>query len=204
MKTCINLDLITLLEQMRDERFSMGKVMAGMTVSLDGFKNAESVSGDFELLLQAPSFKEMLENTGAVIMGRNVYEMADPLLWINDDYEFQCPLFIMTHNPPEKYPEGNEKLSVNFVTDGIESAIKKAKVAAGDKMVQIIGGADVIQQALNSGLVDEFGVDIMPVLLGDGLRLLENLDTDKIKLERISVSETTPMRTSIMYKVAKS
>lgn len=182
----------------------MGKVMAGMTVSLDGFMNAESVNGDFELLLQAPSFKEMLENTGAVIMGRNVYEMADPFLWINDDYEFQCPLFIMTHNPPEKYPEGNEKLSVNFVTDGIESAIKKAKVAAGDKMVQIIGGADVIQQALNSGLVDEFGVDIMPVLLGDGLRLLENLDTDKIKLERISVSETTPMRTSIMYKVAKS
>lgn len=204
MKTCINIDLITLLEQMRDERFSMGKVMAGMTVSLDGFMNAESVNGDFELLLQAPSFKEMLENTGAVIMGRNVYEMADPFLWINDDYEFQCPLFIMTHNPPEKYPEGNEKLSVNFVTDGIESAIKKAKVAAGDKMVQIIGGADVIQQALNSGLVDEFGVDIMPVLLGDGLRLLENLDTDKIKLERISVSETTPMRTSIMYKVAKS
>lgn len=204
MKTCINLDLITLLEQMRDERFHMGKVMAGMTVSLDGFMNAESVNGDFELLLQAPSFKEMLENTGAVIMGRNVYEMADPFLWINDDYEFQCPLFIMTHNPPEKYPEGNEKLSVNFVTDGIESAIKKAKVAAGDKMVQIIGGADVIQQALNSGLVDEFGVDIMPVLLGDGLRLLENLDTDKIKLERISVSETTPMRTSIMYKVAKS
>lgn len=204
MKTCINLDLITLLEQMRDERFHMGKVMAGMTMSLDGFMNAESVNGDFELLLQAPSFKEMLENTGAVIMGRNVYEMADPFLWINDDYEFQCPLFIMTHNPPEKYPEGNEKLSVNFVTDGIESAIKKAKVAAGDKMVQIIGGADVIQQALNSGLVDEFGVDIMPVLLGDGLRLLENLDTDKIKLERISVSETTPMRTSIMYKVAKS
>lgn len=204
MKTCINIDLITLLEQMRDERFHMGKVMAGMTVSLDGFMNAESVNGDFELLLQAPSFKEMLENTGAVIMGRNVYEMADPFLWINDDYEFQCPLFIMTHNPPEKYPEGNEKLSVNFVTDGIESAIKKAKVAAGDKMVQIIGGADVIQQALNSGLVDEFGVDIMPVLLGDGLRLLENLDTDKIKLERISVSETTPMRTSIMYKVAKS
>lgn len=204
MKTCINLDLITLLEQMRDERFHMGKVMAGMTMSLDGFMNAESVNGDFELLLQAPSFKEMLENTGAVIMGRNVYEMADPFLWINDDYEFQCPLFIMTHNPPEKYPEGNEKLSVNFVTDGIESAIKKAKVAAGDKMVQIIGGAVVIQQALNSGLVDEFGVDIMPVLLGDGLRLLENLDTDKIKLERISVSETTPMRTSIMYKVAKS
>lgn len=180
--------------------------MAGMTMSLDGFINdkngsAQSLSPDFDELLESDSFKKMTENTGAIIMGRKVYEMADPFLWVNEDYEYQVPLFILTHNPPEKYPEGNDKLSVNFVTDGIESAIAKAKEAAGDKLVQIIGGASTIQQALNSGMCDELQVDIMPLLLGEGLRLFENIDTENVHLERISVEEVTPLRTSIMYKV---
>jgi dihydrofolate reductase len=127
--------------------------------------------------------------------------MADPFLWVNDDYEFQCPLFILTHTPPEKYPAGNGKLSVTFVTDGIESAITQAKHAAGEKMVQIIGGADTIQQSLNTGLCDELQVDVMPVLVGRGLRLFENIDTDKIKLERVSVEEITAMRTSMIFRV---
>lgn len=187
----------------------MGKVQAGMTVSLDGFMedrngNAASLSPDFDELLLAPSFKKMIKDTGAVIMGRNTYEMADPFLWINDDYEFQVPIFVLTHTPPEKYPEGSGKLSVTFVTDGIESAITHAKAAAGNKMVQVIGGANTIQQCLNSGLCDELGLDVMPILLGEGLRLLENIDTDKIKLERLSVEQTTPIRTSIMYKVTSN
>lgn len=186
----------------------MAKVMAGMTMSLDGFINdrngsAESLSPDFEELLETSSFKQMVESTGAVIMGRNTYEMADPFSWVNDDYEFQLPLFILTHTPPEKYPEGNDKLSLTFVMDGIESAISQAVEAAGDKMVQVIGGADTIQQCLNSGLCDELQVDIMPVLLGKGLRLFENIDTDKIKLQRISVDEVTSMRTSMMFSVTK-
>jgi dihydrofolate reductase len=184
----------------------MGKVMAGMTMSLDGFINdrngsAQDLSPDFEELLETSSFKEMTENTGAIIMGRHTYEMADPFLWVNDDYEFQVPLFILTHTPPEKYPKGNDKLSVTFVTDGVESAITQAKAAAGDKMVQIIGGADTIQQCLNSGLCDELQLDVMPVLLGEGLKLFENIDTNAIKLERIKVEEITPMRTSIMFRV---
>jgi dihydrofolate reductase len=186
----------------------MGKVMAGMTMSLDGFihdrnGSADSLSPDFSDFLEAPSFKEMVENTGAVILGRHTYEMADPFLWINDEYEFQVPLFILTHTPPAKYPQGNDKLSLTFVTDGIESAISQAKMAAGDKMVQIIGGADTIQQSLNSGLCDELGIDIMPILLGEGLRLFENIDTDKIGLERARVIETTALRTSIIFKVMK-
>ena len=186
----------------------MGKVLAGMTVSLDGFMNdqngsAQSLSPDFDELRETPSFKEMIENTGAVIMGRHTYEMADPFLWINDDYEFQVPLFILTHNPPEKFPQGNGKLSVTFVTDGIESAIDQAKQAAGDKMVQVIGGADTIQQCLNSGLCDELGIDVMSLFLGKGLRLFENIDTDNVQLERISVEQTTPARTSIVFKVTK-
>lgn len=180
-----------------------------MTVSLDGFINdsngsAQSLNPDFEELLASSTFKNLTENTGAVIMGRHVYEMADPFEWVNDDYEFQLPLFILTHTPPEKYPPGNDKLSVTFVTDGIESAITQAKNAAGEKVVQVIGGADTIQQCLNSGLCDELQLDVMPVLLGEGLRLLENLDTDNISLERISVEEVTPLRTSIMFKVTKN
>src|SRR5437868_12762 len=97
----------------------MGKVIAGRTMSLDGFMDADKVNPDFDELLQAPSFKQMIEDTGAVIMGRHAYEMADPFIWVNDDYA----LFILTHISPERYPKGNDKLGVNFVTDGIESAI---------------------------------------------------------------------------------
>ncbi|HEX2911095.1 MAG TPA: dihydrofolate reductase family protein [Chloroflexia bacterium] len=187
----------------------MGKVIVGMTMSLDGFINdrngrAEKLSPDFSELLESPSFKEMTQNTGAVIMGKNVYEMADPFMWANDEYEFQVPIFVLTHTPPAKYPEGNDKLSFRFVTDGIESAIAQAKKAAGDKVVQVIGGANTIQQCLNSGLCDELQIDIMPVLLGKGLRLFENIDTDQLKLERAKVEETTPVRTSITLRVTKT
>jgi len=186
----------------------MGKVIAGMTMSLDGFINdgngsAEKLSPDFDELLVAPSFQEMTKNTGAVIIGRHVYEMANPFMWINDDYEFQVPLFILTHTPPEKFPKGNDKLTLTFVTDGVESAISQAKKAAGDKIVQVIGGASTIQQCLNAGLCDELLIDIMPVLLGKGLRLFENIDTDKIKLERTKIEETTLVRTSITFKIVK-
>jgi dihydrofolate reductase len=186
----------------------MAKVIAGMTMSLDGFINdsngsAESLSPDFPELLETSSFKEMIKNTGAVIMGRHVYEMADPFLWINDDYEFQVPLFILTHTPPEKFPKGNDKLTLTFVTDGLESAISQASSAARDKIVQIIGGADTIQQCLNSGLCDELWIDVMPIFLGKGLRLFENIETEKIQLERTKVEQTTSVRTSIIFKVSK-
>jgi dihydrofolate reductase len=187
----------------------MGKVIAGMTMSLDGYINdhdgsVEKLYSDFPELHNAPSFQEMIKNTGAVIMGRHVYEMADPFLWANDDYEFQTPIFVLTHTPPAKYPKGNGKLSFTFVTDGIESAISQSTSAASGKDVQIIGGARTIQQYLNAGLCDELQIDIMPVLLGKGIRLLENIDTDKIKLERIKVEETTPVRTTITLKVTKT
>src|ERR1700690_2818675 len=180
-----------------------------MTMSLDGFINegngsAEKLSPDFSELLETPSFNEMTKNTGAVIMGRHVYEMADPFLWINDDYEFQVPLFILTHTPPVKFPKGNDKLTLTFVTDGVESAISQAKKAAGDKIVQVIGGADTIQQCLNSGLCDELKIDVMSILLGKGLRLFENIDTDKVKLERTTVEETPSFRTTIAFRVTKT
>lgn len=186
----------------------MGKVIAGMTMSLDGFVNsgdgkAGKLSPDFAELHNVPSFQEMIDNTGAVIMGRHTYEMADPFTWANADYEFQTPIFVLTHTPPEKYPEGNGKLSFIFVTGGIESAVSQAKIAAGDKDVPVIG-ANTIQQCLNAGLCDELQIDITSVLLGNGLRLLENIDTDTIQLERIKVEETTSVRTGITFRVTKT
>jgi dihydrofolate reductase len=186
----------------------MAKVVTGMTVSLDGFINDRNGSidqlySDFTELHEMLSFQKMIANTGAVIMGRHVYEMMDPFLWANDDYEFQVPIFVLTHTPPEKYPSGNGKLSFTFVTDGIESAISQAKKAAGDKDVQVIGGANTVQQCLSLGLFDELQIDVMPVLLGQGVRLFENIDTDKLKLERAKVEETTLARTSLTYRLVK-
>lgn len=185
----------------------MGKVIAGMSMSLDGYINdqngsVEKLYQDFPELHDAPTFQEMIKNTGAVIMGRHAYEMEDPFLWANETYEFQTPIFVLTHAPPQKYPKGNGRLTFTFVTDGIESTISQAKKAAGDKDVQVIG-ANTIQQCLNAGLCDELQIDIMPVLLGNGLRLFENIDSDKIKLERTIVEETTPVRTSITFKIVK-
>jgi dihydrofolate reductase len=187
----------------------MTKVIAGTTVSLDGFINDENGSvdklyDDFNQLHDAPSFKEMIEKTGAVVMGRRVYEMADPFSWANDDYEFQVPIFVLTHKEPENYPKGNGKLSFTFVTDGLESAISKAKEVAGDKMVQVIGGASTIQQCLNAGLCDELWIDIIPVLLGKGLKSFENIGAEKIKLERMNVVEATGLRTTFVFKIIKS
>ena len=185
----------------------MRKVIAGMSISVDGFicgqnGSVDGLYSDFSELHDAPTFQEMIKNTGAVVMGRHVYEMADPFAWANETYEFQTPIFVLTHTPPAKYPTGNGKLSFTFVTDGIESAIAQAKKAAGDLDVQVIG-ANTIQQCMNAGLCDELGIDVMPVLLGKGLRLFENIDTNTITMERVSVEMPTSARTSIIFKVIK-
>lgn len=185
----------------------MGKVIAGMAMSLDGFVNdstgsVDQLYADFTQLHDVPAFQKIIEETGAVVMGRNVYEMADPFSWATDEYEFQTPIFVLTHTPPEKFPQGNGKLRFTFVTDGIESAISQAKQAAGDKDVQVLG-ANTVQQCLNAGLCDDLQIDIMSVLIGNGLRLFEHIDAEKIQLERTKVEELTSMRTSMTFRVSK-
>jgi dihydrofolate reductase len=185
---------------------TMGKVILGMTMSLDGFINDRdgSVSRlypDFEALHETELLQEAMRNTGAVVMGKHAYDMA------NGDftgYEFQTPIFVLTHHVPEKVAKGeNEKLKFTFVTDGIASAIEKAKAAAGDQDVQVIGGADAFRQSLQLGLVDELQLGIVPVLLGEGLRLFEHLDTDQIQLTQVRVIES-PGRTDLVFNVVKS
>ena len=142
---------------------------------------------------------EAIEETGAVLMGRRAFEMGDPDSYVGE-YEFQVPIFVLTHHPPKTPPKQDERLTFTFVTDGVESAIEQAKAAAGDRAVQVIGGASVVQQLLSASLVDELRIDIMPVLFGAGLRLLENVDPERLKLEQIGVQEVGA-RTSLRFRV---
>jgi dihydrofolate reductase len=102
-----------------------------------------------------------VNETGAVLMGRKTFAMADPDSYVGT-YEFQVPIFVLTHHPPRVPPKQDERLTFTFVSDGVASAIAQAKAATGDKAVQVVGGANVIQQVLRAGLVDQLHIDIMP------------------------------------------
>ena len=136
----------------------MGKVIVGATMSLDWFMNDRNgdvsrLYPDLEALRRTEMLGEEILTTGAVVMGKRAYDMAEGDL---TDYEYQVPIFVLTHHIPEKVVKGeNDKLTLTFVTDGIESAIEKAKAAAGDKHVMVIGGANTAQQCLRAGLVDD-------------------------------------------------
>jgi dihydrofolate reductase len=109
----------------------------------------------------------------------------------------------LTHAVPETVAKGeNERLTVTFITDGIERAIEKAKAAAGDKQVLVIGDAHTAQQCLRAGLVDEIHMGIVPVLLGDGLRFFAPGDNEQIELERTRVF-ASPTRTDLGFRVVK-
>jgi dihydrofolate reductase len=121
--------------------------------------------------------------TGAVVMGRRMFSGGegpwedDPKAdgWWGDDPPFRVPVFILTHHARETV-EKQGGTSFTFVTDGIEAALEQARAAAGEKDVYVGGGASVIQQYLNAGLVDELQVHVVPALLGGGVRLFDGLD----------------------------
>lgn len=175
-------------------------------MSLDGFINDRSGSlaalyPDLDAWRESELGKESIQNTGAVVMGRNSFAMAEDPDWFAGNYEYQVPIFVLTHNPPERMPRHTEQLTFTFVTDGIHSAIQKAKAAAGNKDVNIIGAASTAQQCLKAGLADELHVDLMPVLLGGGLRVFEEIDGEPIRLERIEVVELPGGRTHMKFRI---
>lgn len=186
----------------------MGKVVLGATISLDGYINdskgsVDALYPDLDSWRESESGKESMQKTGAVVMGRNSFDMSEDPDWFASNYEYQVPIFVLTHRPPEKMPKQTDDLTFTFVTDGIQSAIQQAKTAAGDKEVNIIGATSTARQCLQTGLADELQVDIMPVLLGGGLRLFEEIDVESIQLERIKVIELPGGRTHLRFRIIK-
>lgn len=179
----------------------MANVITGMELSLDGFfedANGGGLGG--EALQDTDYLNEMIEQTGAVIMGRRTFEMADdPDLYVGH-YEFQVPIFVLTSNPPKTPPKQDENLTFTFVTDGLESAVRQAKAAAGDKDVQAVGGVQVINDLVRTGLADELHVNILPVLLGSGRSLFGGVDLGRVELEKIDARELGS-RTCLRFRV---
>ena len=183
----------------------MSKVIGGMTMSLDGFINDKGgdvscLYPDMAELRHTEMMEESIRTTGAVIMGRRAYDMAQGDF---TGYEYQVPIFVLTHHAPQKVAKGeNGAFTFHFVSEGIEAAVSRAKAAAGERNVTVIGGAQTIRACIKAGLLDEIEVGIMPVLLGAGLRLFEALGIEPLDLEKIKVVETGP-RTDIVFRVKR-
>ena len=136
---------------------------------------------------------EVSSRIGAVVGGRWTYEAARH--W-GDENPWGLPFFIVTHRPEEE-PEGGH---FSFVS-GVDEAVARAKEAAGDKDVSIMGGADVIRQALEADLVDELSIVVAPVILGGGKRLFEGF-SKSVELEHLGVRQS-PFATFIDYRVRR-
>jgi dihydrofolate reductase len=154
---------------------------------------------------------EHLREIGATMMGRRMFSGGsgswddDPNAdsWWGDEPPFHHPVFILTHNAREPVTKQGGT-TFTFVTDGIESALEQARAAAGDRAVQVGGGAAVAQQYLAAGLLDELQLHVVPVFLGDGVRLFENhLGKGQVGLERIRVVESPTGVMHVKYRVVK-
>ena len=148
-----------------------------------------------EVNASTPVVEGWVENIGATVMGRNMFgggpgpwaERPPWNGWWGDEPPFHHPVFVLTHHARE--PLELTGTTFHFVTDGIESALAQATEAAGGKDVSLGGGANVAQQYLAAGLIDEIEISVVPLLLGDGARLFDNLGDAKLELEQVRVTE---------------
>jgi dihydrofolate reductase len=142
---------------------------------------------------------EKFERAGAYVMGRRMFDEGE-VGW-PDPPPFRAPVFVLTHSAREPWVRQGGT-TFTFVTSGIAAALDAAKEAAGAKDVHVAGGANVVGQALNAGLVDQLQLHIAPVLLGDGVRLFDGVDAGKCKLEIARVAES-PHVTHVWYRVVR-
>ena len=194
-----------------------------MTISLDGFTAGENQSFkkpfgdnfDSDLLdrwmfAQPEKHKHKREidailDAGAFIMGKNMfgpYDRRDKPEWKGwwgDNPPYHAPVFVLSHKARQPIEMEGGTIFI-FVTDGIESALSKAKIAAGNRNVKIMRGANTVNQYLAAGLIDELRLHIAPVTVGAGSRLFEGIPN--LNLEPVEVSGTS-MVTHIRYKVLK-
>ncbi|HEX8647790.1 MAG TPA: dihydrofolate reductase family protein [Thermoleophilaceae bacterium] len=149
--------------------------------------------------------RETFERPGAAIMGRKMFGGGPGPWdeswkgWWDDDPPFRYPVFVLTHHPREPLVFDNGT-TFTFVTDGIESALEQARAAAGERDVQISGGAQAIQQYLAAGHVDDFQLSVAPVMLGGGERLFEAVPPLDVEIDRVVA---TPNATHLRYRVRR-
>jgi dihydrofolate reductase len=152
--------------------------------------------------------RESFTNVGATIMGRNMFgggpggwRQGQWKGWWGDNPPYHTPVYILTHHAREPLPMAGGTTFI-FVTDGIESALKQAREAAGDRDVLLGGGANAAQQYLAAGLLDEVELHVVPLLLKRGERLFDNLGSASIKLEPLRTIEG-PGVSHLKYRVIK-
>jgi dihydrofolate reductase len=200
----------------------MSKVIADISMSLDGYVTARGVDQEHGLgiggepihawVLEQPRspvdeavLARSFEQTGAVVLGRRLYDIVDgPHGW-NDEVGYghdqnqsaAPPCYVVTHEPP-----ANVRLAsrFRFVTDGVAAAIDQARAAAGDKDVVVMGGANVIDQCLAAELVDELRIHLSPLVLGGGTRLFELTGPTTLVQRQITQS---PRATHLTYEVVR-
>jgi dihydrofolate reductase len=200
----------------------MGKVVIDLSVSLDGFiagsgdghdaplgrggnalftwMGAGPASNRVEERLTPPDaskvvIDEWMTESGAIISGRRTFDIANG--W-KGGHPIDVPIFVVTHQVPT---DGEWSPRVSFVTEGVERALELAQEAAGDRSVSM-SGADIAQQLLRAGKVDEIQVSVAPVLLGGGVRLFDHIGPDPITLEQIRVIESDGV-THLRYRVVR-
>lgn len=198
----------------------MGKVVVDLTMSLDGFiagpddgpdlplgrrgeslfawMNAGPETNRVDRFLAPPDASkvvvdEWMRESGAIISGRRTFDIANG--W-KDGHPVDVPIFVLTHEPPEK---GEWSPRVSFVSDGLDHALELARQAAGDRSVSA-SGAEIAQQLLRAGKVDEIQVSIAPLLLGGGVRLFDHLGEKSIALEQVRVIQSEAV-THIRYRI---
>lgn len=203
-----------------------GKVRADISVSLDGFitgpndgiGNGLGDGGErlHEWIFGLKSWREphgleggesnaddevMAEafaNTGAIVIGRRMFDIAEEP-W-GEEPPFHLPVFVVTHRPREPL-EKKGGTTFHFV-DGIDAAHEGARSEAGGKDVSVAGGASVIQQSLNAGLLDEIQIHLVPIFLGDGVRLFDGMDPVRFELAPERVVDS-PAVTHLKYRIAR-
>ena len=204
----------------------MGKVLFNMSMSLDGFvagpnegpdnplgdggehlfawygsgdTDYKMPGGDWLFKISAASAAQLdhaIKTSGVIVTGRRTFDITKA--W-GGRHPVDVPVVVLTHTIPQEWVKDGSPFT--FVTDGIESAIEKAKAMAGEKNVAV-GSATTLQQCLKAGLLDEIHINLAPVLLGGGVRLFECFGMEPIKLEQIGVIEGSGV-THSKYRVVK-
>lgn len=180
-----------------------GERLHDWLIPLKAFREMHGEEGG-EVNESTPFAEDILANTGATIMGRNMFGGGPGPWdgdswkgWWGDDPPYHHPVFVLTHHPRDPL-EMAGGTTFYFVTDGIESALEQARAAAGDRGISLGGGASAAQQYLAAGLLDEVVVSVAPIFLGGGARLFDNLGDAPPKLEQVE-AVAAPGVTHIRY-----